>query len=454
MSSQKSNAKAKNIEFKNPSRVAVIGAGPAGSFFSYFLLDMAKRIGIDVQLDIYEPRDFSSPGPAGCNMCGGVISESLVQILATEGINLPPTVVQRGIDSYVIHTDVGSVRIATPLNEKRIAVVHRGSGPREVKKVKWGSFDEYLLKMAVSKGANQVKERVSDVSLRSGRPKVKTRQNPFQSYDLLAVAVGVNTNTLKLFNELEIDYKPPKTTRTYICELYLGQKVIKNYFGSSLHIFLLNIPRLEFAAIVPKGEYATVCLIGEEIDKSLVQSFLNASEVKGCFPPKWHTPKKFCHCSPRINIKSASQPFNDRVLFIGDCGTTRYYKDGIGAAYRTAKVAAKTVVFKGISTGDFRRHFWPACRDIDNDNKFGKIIFATAHQIQKMLSTRRGILRMIRGEQQKKVSSRRMSLVLWDTFTGSAPYRNIFLSILHPFFILRFLWSTVIEIFPKNANRE
>ena len=79
------------------SRVAVIGGGPAGSFFSFYILDMAERMGIDIQVDVYEPRDFSKPAPQGCNMCGGIISETLVQNLAADGINLPPTVVQRGM---------------------------------------------------------------------------------------------------------------------------------------------------------------------------------------------------------------------------------------------------------------------------------------------------------------------------------------------------------------------
>ena len=67
---------------ENGMRIAVVGGGPAGSFFSYFLLEMAKETGIQVELDIYEPRDFSRQGPAGCNMCGGIASEALVQELA------------------------------------------------------------------------------------------------------------------------------------------------------------------------------------------------------------------------------------------------------------------------------------------------------------------------------------------------------------------------------------
>ena len=42
-----------------------------------------------VAVDIYEPRSFGRCGPAGCNHCGGIVSELLVQILAAEGIRLP-----------------------------------------------------------------------------------------------------------------------------------------------------------------------------------------------------------------------------------------------------------------------------------------------------------------------------------------------------------------------------
>ena len=95
-------------------------------------------------------------------MCGGIISESLVQMLSSEGIILPPTVVQRGIDSYMLHTDLGTVRIDTPTQEKRIGAVYRGSGPRDIKEIKWGSFDGHVQSLAIEKGANVIQERVSE----------------------------------------------------------------------------------------------------------------------------------------------------------------------------------------------------------------------------------------------------------------------------------------------------
>lgn len=42
-------------------------------------------------------------------IAGGIVSESLVQLLATEGINIPTKVAQKGIESYVLHMDVGSI---------------------------------------------------------------------------------------------------------------------------------------------------------------------------------------------------------------------------------------------------------------------------------------------------------------------------------------------------------
>lgn len=433
------------LQLDDGSRVGVIGGGPAGSFFSFFLLGTAERLGLDVSVDIYEPRDFSRPGPAGCNMCGGIISESLVQMLAAEGINLPSKVVQRGIDSYMLHMDVGSVLIETPLQEKRIGAVYRGPGPRDIKELKWGSFDGYLQKLAVEKGARIIPKRAEAISWQDGLPQISTRGGTPLSYDLLAVAVGVNAASRKLFDQLQFEYKAPETTRTYIQEYFVGEERIAEVLGSSMHVFLLDIPRLEFAAIIPKGDYVSVCLLGDDIDTELIQQFMSSPEVVGCFPPELNLEAKSCNCSPRINISGATNPFGDRVVFIGDCGVTRLYKDGIGAAYRTAKAAAITAVLQGVSVDDFEKYYLPACRKIETDNRIGKLIFLVTRFIQRQRFARRAVLRMTSKEQRKLGSRRRLSTVLWDTFTGSAPYRDILGRTLSPAFLVRWIGELVIS---------
>ena len=193
-----------SLKLDNGSHIAVVGGGPAGSFFCYFLLDMAERIGIDVHVDIYERQDFSRLGPAGCNHCGGIVSESLVQILSAEGINIPSKVLQRGIDSYALHMDVGSVKIETPLEEKRIAAVHRGAGPLGTEEIKWDSFDGFLQELTVNKGAQLICDRVENIIFDADLPLITTKSGLSKNYDLIVGAVGVNTSSLKIFKDLDL----------------------------------------------------------------------------------------------------------------------------------------------------------------------------------------------------------------------------------------------------------
>jgi flavin-dependent dehydrogenase len=442
-SDTQANETPSRMELADGSQVAVIGGGPAGSFFSYFLLELVERAGRDVTVDIFEPRNFSGVGPASCNMCGGIISESLVQHLATEGINLPPTVVQRGIDSYTMHMDVGSVRIETPLHEMRIGAVHRAGGPRDLEEPMWSSFDGFLLDLAASRGARIVTERVEEITFRNGRPWIRTKNGEPEEYDLLAAAVGVNSPTLKKFRDLDLEYRPPRTTKTYICEYRLGTERLGKYLGNSMHVFLLDVPGLEFAAIIPKGDYASICLLGTRIDKEMIRGFLDSPEVKNCMPPDWSADESSCRCVPSINVKGAARPFGDRVVFIGDCGVARLYKDGIGAAYRTAKAAASTAVFQGVSASDFLHHYWPVLRAIEKDNGVGRFVFGATGLVKKLRFARRAVLRMIADEQRKEGWNRRMSMVMWDLFTGSATYLDIFRRALHPAFLGRLLVSVV-----------
>jgi flavin-dependent dehydrogenase len=442
------DASPRRLLLDDGSRVAVIGGGPAGSFFTTFLLDMAERVGLDVKVDVFEPRDFDQPAPIGCNMCGGIISESLVQNLAAEGVNLPETVVQRGIDSYVLHMDVGSVRIETPLQEMRIAAVYRGPGPRDIKERKWGSFDHHLQQLTEARGAQVINDRVVDVAWVDGRPEIQTKGGFCRSYDLLAVAVGVNSPALKLFEAIDVGYRRPTTTKTLIREYYLGEEVISDTLGSSMHVFLLNLPRLEFAALIPKGDYVTMCLLGDDIDKDLIDAFAGSPEVRAVMPSNWAFDVRSCQCQPRINVVGARKPYGDRLLFIGDCGVARLYKDGIGAAYRTAKAAARTAVFEGVSEKAFARHFRPACDRITRDNRVGKVTFAVTRQIQRYRLARRAVLRMTREEQSNRRLAPRMSGVMWDMFSGSAPYTDIFKRTLHPAFIGRLGWSLVASLAP------
>lgn len=443
---------ADEFELRDGSRIAVVGGGPSGSFFSYFLLKMAEAIDLELEVDIFEPRSFKYCGPAGCNHCGGIVSESLVQILAAEGIVLPDTVVQRGVESYVVHMDVGDVSIESPVHEMRIAALYRGNGPRESVEAKLESFDGFLQGLAVERGARVVRQLITGVEWEQGVPHLQFADHSSRSYDLVAVAAGVNSNFINMLDDHPAGFEPPKTTRGYICEFQSTEEEILRILGKSVHVFLLDIPRFEFAAIIPKGPFATVVMVGDDLDEELVHAFLNDPVVRRTFPT--NAVPCVCSCKPLINLGARKRPYGDRIVLVGDSGVTRLYKDGIGAAFRTGKAAATAAVFNGVSSKDFEEHFWPACRNIANDNAVGRVMFATNTIMKNSRLTRRAMLLMAQREQATAGAKPHMSSLLWNMFTGSAPYTEMFRGTLHPGFIGNLLRSVGSAFLPqqKSAN--
>jgi flavin-dependent dehydrogenase len=234
-----------------------------------------------------------------------------------------------------------------------------------------------------------------------------------------------------------LHYQPPETTKTYLREYYVGEDRVRQLLGDAIQVFLIDIPGLEFGMLIPKREYLTVALLGEEIDKDLVQAFLDAPEVRACLPAGLDSARFSCQCAPRINVRAAQHPYADRLVFIGDCSATRLFKDGIGSAYRTAKVAAATAIEHGVSDADFDRHYRPVLEAIEADNDVGRVILKTVAFIRSRRLARTALLRMILREQDKPGRQRRMSTVQWDMFTGSASYKHILMRMLHPAFLLR-----------------
>lgn len=436
------------------ARIAVVGGGPAGAFFSYFALRMAERDARGLSIDIFEPKNFHNLGPGGCNMCGGIVSESMVQLLATEGINLPPGVVQRGIDSYVLHADTGSVRIRPPGQEKRIASVHRGGGPRGSKQRNWAGFDGHLLELAIGQGARLIGERVEGLEWEAGKRVALSKSGRHGPYDLVVLATGVNNAANKLIEKLGLAAGSPKTTKTFICELELKPEIIDVCLGTSMHVFLLNIPRLEFAALIPKGDYVTLVLLGENVDKALVEAFLSDPRVRAVLPPGWQLSDDYCRCFPSINVFGAAKPYADRLVLIGDAGESRLYKDGIGGAYRTAKAAARAALFHGVSEKDFAEHYAPVCKALHDDNRLGRLVFMATGVMKRVRLARRGMVGLTASEQGDPKSAKRLSGILWDTFTGSAPYRDVFFRIVHPALAFAFGAAVAKSLFGWRAGAQ
>ena len=432
-----------DLRLDDNSKIAVIGGGPSGSLFSFFALKMAKMIDKNIEVTIFEPKDFTSKGPVGCNRCGGVISEHLVQTFAVEGINIPTEVVQRSINSYVLHTQSGSVFIESPSSEKSIATVYRGGGPKGLIEHDIFSFDNYLLQSALKEGATHVPLKIDGI-VNKDKPVLMSGGKDIMEADLVVGAFGVNTGSGEMFEDLIPGYRRPKTTKAFVTELELGHETVDKHFGSSIHFLLLPKPEnIKFAAIIPKGRYATLCIIGEDINKETVTSLLNTPAARKLLPENMISEKN-CKCFPKLSLEAAKVPFANRVVIIGDAGSTRLFKDGIGAAYIMGKSAAVTAVLQGVGKEDFTKHYLPAYNSTRVDNMFGKFIYQTTCVYKNIGILTEGMLNVVKEEQKNKdMKFARLSSILWDTFTGNETYKNIFMRGANPWMHLKLVMEFI-----------
>lgn len=421
-----------DLQLQDGSKIAVIGGGPTGAFFSIFALKMAKMIDLDLSVTIFDSKDFSKDGPVGCNRCGGIISELLVQTLAVEGISLPDSVVRRGIHSYQLHTQEGDVSITTPHYERTIATISRGGGPRGLSVQGKKSFDGFLLSQAIAEGAFHQASTIDNITLKGNRPSLFSQGNELADFDLVVGAFGVNSSAAKMTESLGFGYKEPEKVTAAICELMMAPDIVEERFGNAIHLFLLPDKELKFAALIPKGPYVTLCILGKELSTDQVNAFLDKPIVRRILPDTGDYSIQ-CRCLPKMNVAAPKVPFMDRFVMCGDAGSTRLFKDGLGAAYHMGKAAAKTAIFDGISREQFHANYLPVYQSIVQDNLFGRMLYLFIDLFRKQPFLTRAMLDVVNREQSDEHRKQKtLSTILWDMFTGNERYKTVFKRALSP----------------------
>lgn len=386
---------------------------------------MAKMMGKEITVTIFEPKDFTKDGPGGCNRCGGIISELLVQTLAVEGINLPDSVVRKGINSYRLHTNEGSVFIATPSLEKTIATVYRGGGPRGTLGEDKESFDNFLLTRAVEEGAIHKTLRIDRIEYKNNKPLLFAKNTEVMQADLVVGAFGVNSGSGKLFEGLGFGYREPSNVTAAIAEISMAEDVVAEHFGSSIQLFLLPDRGIKFGAMIPKGPYVTLCILGTEVGPKTIDGFLDKPVVRDVLP-KSAQYTAACRCLPRMNVGAPRIPFTDRIVLCGDAGSTRLFKDGLGAAYIMGKAAAKAAVFEGVGKNDFKKNYLPVYKSIVLDNYFGRLLYFVIDRYRKTAMLTKAMLKVVEKEQSDPKNGKILSSILWDMFTGNERYKKVF----------------------------
>ena len=269
---------------QNEDRVAVVGGGPAGSFFAIHLLREAKRLGRNIEVVIVEKRGPTDPSSddfqcRGCNFCAGLISPRLNKILEEHGLVVPEEIIQGRIDYVWIQGQWKNFRLRVP-KDMQMYSVFRGSLPGR-RSGRPAGFDGFLLREAVKEGARILYGEVQAISYTaSGMPSlaVKTptglrppedpalepgRHSSFVpqaetniSLDasFVTVATGINAHcghdyrddpliaSVKQFNP---SFVPGRSRKTLIFELDVGEDYLaaQSPPGDLLHRVWFETPR-------------------------------------------------------------------------------------------------------------------------------------------------------------------------------------------------------------------
>ncbi|MFB3880876.1 MAG: NAD(P)/FAD-dependent oxidoreductase [Armatimonadota bacterium] len=415
-------------------RIAILGGGPAGAFCALWLGALSRQSNLPLRTAIFDYRDFQKPGPSGCNMCAGVIPDSLVRSLAELGVALPERIIQRRIEGYHFHARGGSVDLPTPPGTS-IYATFRGPGPRGVYPSAREGFDWWLLSEAEAAGATIIRELVVDVRGPAGEGGpflITCRKGPTYEADIVVGAFGVNSNLLAVFEKLGFGYQAPRTIRARQAEIPLPAGFIEEVLRNRVVILAMGWPGLRFAAVTPKRQHVTVTLIGDNPSAEMMDQVLRSPELRRHFPPGWEPPGIYCACAPRMPVAGARDPIADRLVVIGDANVGRYLKNGIESSFHTARWAAEALL-TGTSARALRRHYLRKCdRVYRADNRYGRVLFRLHDLVSRSALISGSHLSVVSAEQISQARGRTVSELLWGVLTGNSSYRSLLLRALDP----------------------
>ena len=413
------------------SKVAIIGGGPAGSFFALYLLYHAEQRGVRPEITIYQQRDFAELGSKGCKGCAGILSPSLLRNLGELGLTVPEEINQSKIEHYAVHSPYASISISNPEKGIQIVSIYRGGGPRLSHYENPISFDGWLLRQAEQRGAKVDNQPVSRIYLEH-ETKVEVAGKNLE-YDLVVLASGVNAKSIPI---LGLDYMPSKTRIMAQDELYTGTAEVESRLGNMAHAFLIPHTEIIFGTLVPKGPFINVSVLSSGKHPVSVTEFLSYDIVRRVLPERY---QRACGCKPRVIIVSAQHYYTDRFVAVGDAAVSRLYKDGIGSSLLTAREAARTVIYHGLSRQDFEQYYKPLCRTIDRDNWWGRLLFSINDKAKDSRAFLSAQHRLIGDEQNNMTGSQPFTKAAWGMFTGSYSYRSIVRMVLDPISLAKLL---------------
>lgn len=410
-------------------KIGIVGGGPAGSFAALHLLDKAKKHNLNPEVFIFEPLNFTLPGPNSCNRCAGILSSRVLKGLDDLGLSLPPRVVQSELHSYALHFNQEVIPINQPDPSRRIVTVFRCGGPRMLQGEPLASLDAFLLNQACERGARHIPQRVIHIC-RNRKHHLITEEDEYQ-IDFLVLATGINSHAPL---SPEYGYKPPHT------EVMAQDEIARpeDWPDDQVSAFFRQPPGLKFGAIIPKNDYLNISLLGDDMTRDSVQDFITVQGLKGELD--YDDSSSLCGCNPRVAVTPARGYYGDGWVAVGDAAISRLYKDGIGSAFYTAQTAMSTALENGISSPAFHRHYRPYCQRIARDNRYGRWMYTFWDFIVHTPWLLDTWIRTLKAEMHHEVETQAHIRLVWGMFTGDECYRDLFRMGMHPSALKNFLF--------------
>ncbi len=412
---------------KNTFNIAIVGGGPAGSFTTHFLNKFAAAQNKKISIDIYDYRCFSCGGKNSCNMCAGIIAGPLIDELEKEGFVVPKPVIKNDIDGYQLHSHY-NILYLSKREGKKIFSVFRGQGPLKLDG-NVNSYDQFLLdKVAENAAVSVINVKVTGLDFFDDNVTVKVAGGLKKKYDFVVGAFGVNTN---IADGIHCGYKPPRLITFLQMEVNLPEDFVKEKFRDRVQLFPVYKNNIWFITMTPKANFVTITAVGKNVQLTDVKKEISGNRIYRSYLPH-KDPDIKCMCQPKLPVGFAVKPYHHRFLVVGDACVSRYLKNGIQSALRTASIAADTIINHGFTGKIIKRHYFKKIKKIySSDHRWGKLLYF----LKRLLfsSTVYTEAHFLVAKKELITHSRpRFSNVLWAMSTGDEEYREIFKKSLHP----------------------
>jgi flavin-dependent dehydrogenase len=383
--------------------IAVIGGGPGGIACALALQRDARRLGRSIEVLVFEPKRFD----VDHNQCAGVLSPPLQRILRDEfEIELPPSLIQREILGYVLHA-----------GDEQLTLDGQEYGGASLA-VRRSEFDAYLASCAQARGVTIIPTSVTDLEFHPDGVLVFTWSGTYRAAAVVG-AFGVG-QAIAAALARQTAYHPPPLLDAVITKIHPPgdhSQPIPNLLGNYIHVTLPPLPRVEFGAVIPKGNHITIIAAGRGVGTTDMDALLALPAIRRLLPEGAQPEGYYKGYFP---VGLARGMVGERYVTIGDAaGLVRPFKGkGVNSAVITGMLAARTLLEEGVSARALHK-FCRGCRDITGDILYGTLVrrlaWLTAHHLSVA-----PILRHAAGDPALRE-------LLFDCVSGRETFRRIVL---------------------------